>query len=84
MMTKNIENEIRIILKSLIPNFPSNIQSDKSLSEFASLDSLSFLHLVVQLEQQYNVQIDDDLLIINNFDTIQKIISVISELIVKR
>lgn len=42
------------------------------------MDSIAFIHIIVALEEQMDIEIPDEYLIINEMNTIQKILNVVS------
>lgn len=72
-------NDIKII-KNLIYTLIENekeIDNDTLLNE-VGIDSLRYVELVLVLEEEYSIQIEDEDLIIENFETIDKIIDLIN------
>ena len=55
-------------------------QVDDDLSELG-LDSLSFIRLIVSLEEEYNVEFKDEDLILSNMNTVKKIFSAVQRLL---
>lgn len=47
-------------------------------------DSIRFIELIVDIENKFQIELDDELLIMNNFSTISKIIDNISLIISRR
>lgn len=45
-------------------------------------DSFRFIQLIVQLEKEFSIEIPDDLLMFDNFDSFDKIYNIISGLII--
>lgn len=45
------------------------------------VDSFQFIQLIVQLEQEFHIEISDDLLLFENFETFDKIYNLVSGLI---
>jgi acyl carrier protein len=46
----------------------------QNLNDFQEeMDSLGFIEMIVHVEQTYNISIEDDYLLIENFDSIDKL-----------
>ena len=68
-----IEKKIEKILKSI----KKNIKLNSIISE--QLDSMQFLNLVIQLEQNFQVKIPESKIKVNNFKNVKKIKSLVNE-----
>ena len=55
--------------------------TEKSEIKEISLDSLSFIELVVKLEEEYGISFDDEQLNIYDYETVTDIITTVEELI---
>lgn len=55
-----------------------NIRLDTKLNEI-SLDSLSFISLIVNLEQEFDMEFDDEELNIYDWETVQEIVNLVEE-----
>lgn len=42
------------------------------------MDSIAFIHIIVALEERMDIEIPDEYLIVNEMNTIQKILNVVS------
>lgn len=76
-----MENTIRLALANVL-----NLADISSLSlqdslEDEGLDSINFVTLIVMLEDAFDIQIPEDKLEYKNFQTIERILKVIGELI---
>lgn len=60
----------------------AGINGDDNLIEYA-LDSLTAIELVVNLESEFDIEVDEDDLLIEKLDTINKIILLIKKYISK-
>lgn len=71
-----MKEEIRHYLFSNAPGGPLESLGDtESLLEAGVIDSMSMLDLIAHLESTYNVTVDEDEMIPENFDTIEGIAS---------
>ena len=70
---------IEIINGLLGDNSISEFQKDDNLADIG-LDSIQFIQLVVSLEEKFGCEIPDSKLILSEMDTVNKIVSVLSEL----
>ena len=68
-----IEKKIEKILKSI----KKNIKLNSIISE--QLDSMQFLNLVIQLEQNFQVKIPKSKIKVKNFKNVKKIKSLVNE-----
>lgn len=56
----------------------NNVTPETKLKEI-SLDSLSFISLIVNLEQEFGIEFDDEELNIYEWETVQEIINLVEE-----
>lgn len=54
---------------------------DKELMNLG-IDSIAFIHIVVEIEECFGIEIPDEYLVLSEMGTINKIVSVVSELVV--
>ena len=52
---------------------------EKDLTELG-MDSIVFIHMIVQIEDQFEIEIPDEYLILNKLNTISKIAEIICQL----
>jgi phosphopantetheine attachment domain protein len=52
---------------------------DENIFELG-MDSIAFIHIIVALEEEFECEIPDDKLLINEMDTVKKIIDVLQTL----
>ena len=78
MKEVTVEGVLRVI--NLLDNIEvSNEQLDESLPDLG-MDSISFIQIVVGLEEAFDCEIPDSKLLISEMDTVQKMIDVLQEL----
>jgi acyl carrier protein len=78
---ETIENGVREILSSMFSNADIyTIELEDQLENKLGIDSLKVLQLIVELETKFNVEVDDNDLLLENFATINKIITIINRL----
>lgn len=75
-MEEIIKNIVTEILK--LDNNDVNISLEDDLTSFG-LDSLNAIEIVVNLESEFDIQIDDDDLLIDNLSSIHKIMGLIDK-----
>lgn len=56
------------------------IQEDCDLSQIG-MDSITFIHVIVALEEEFNIEIPDEKLLISEMNTVSKIEDVISDVL---
>lgn len=78
MKEVTVEGVLRVI--NLLDNIEvSNEQLDESLPDLG-MDSISFIQIVVGLEEAFDCEIPDSKLLISEMDTVQKMLDVLQEL----
>ena len=78
MKEVTVEGVLRVI--NLLDNIEvSNEQLDESLPDLG-MDSISFIQIVVGLEEAFDCEIPDSKLLISEMDTVQKMIDLLQEL----
>ena len=75
----NYELKIKEILKKVLNIETENLDSSTHLHN-TILNSLTFIKLIVLLEEEFDIQFDDDDLDIEKFETIESIIDYIKQL----
>ncbi|RMF56301.1 MAG: acyl carrier protein [Calditrichaeota bacterium] len=78
MEPKKVAKEIRDFLyeENLKSEF-ENLSDDDSLLEMGIIDSVKMLDLIEYIENQYEIQVDEDDMIPENFDSINAIVAYI-------
>ena len=56
------------------------IDEDMELENYIQ-DSLQFMSFIVELEQYFNVEIPDDLLLFEHFEKVSDVVNIISEIL---
>lgn len=72
---------IKKILEEINPY--EEFDEDTELIESAMLDSLTIVFLVTQLEEKYNVTVDEKLILPENFTSIRKIADLLKQVLHK-
>ncbi|WP_176543130.1 acyl carrier protein [Bacillus thuringiensis] len=70
------EKRIRDVLKAFAEDEDKNVEDLKlndSILDELHIDSLKFIELVVELEQEFDIEISDEYLMAENFESISKI-----------
>lgn len=70
-MKEKIARIIGMVLE-LAPEQMKNIRGDEDLVELG-LDSLNAIEVIVNLESEFNIQVEDEDLLLNNISTIEKL-----------
>ncbi len=75
--------EYRSIIKEILGEIEpyEEIENDTDLIESQILDSLSIVFLVTQLEDKYNIVIDENKVLPQNFKSINIIAGILNELL---
>jgi len=71
-------NEIRLLLFKI--GFSHKIEDTDSFSKIG-MDSIVFVHLLIEVELMFNIEIPDDLLLMERIGSIAKLSSVIEGLL---
>jgi len=79
-MNNKLEQVVILCLKRVIGD--EEVSADTSLLE-AGMNSMSFVRLVVELEDELNMEIHDEDIDLENFVTVEKICSVVKKYFVE-
>lgn len=77
---KTMEKIIRDLISQIVElekNVTDSIDLDTDLVEYG-LNSLNAIELVVRLEEEFEIEVDDENLLIDNINTINKLMSIIN------
>lgn len=66
------ECRIENIIKQCLKLDKNEIDEESILTDYG-MDSLNFVELIVRIEEEYDISIEDEDLLIENFNTISKI-----------
>lgn len=76
---------IELIFKDNDSTIGSLINDDEimqiNIFDDLGYDSVRFIELIVDIENRFQIELDDELLVINNFSTISRIIEIISSVL---
>lgn len=72
------EKVIEVVSEALEIFEPEQLRANSNLYEFG-LDSLNAIILVSNLEKAFNIEIEDEELLFENFDSVPKIIELVSK-----
>ncbi len=75
-LTERIENIILTVLK-IDPEIIKELSPDESLNRIG-VDSVNFIEIVISLEEEFNIAFEDDELLLQNLNTINKLKNIIS------
>jgi acyl carrier protein len=64
---------VEFIQKNFVFNEKRKLRDDESLLESGVIDSTGILELINFIEESFRIKIDDNQLVANNFDSINKI-----------
>lgn len=77
------KSEIKAKILEILSNLFQNTGIDTDVLEYVDLiddlgmDSVNFISLIVELEAEFDIQIPDDMLLLENFKCVDDIVSVI-------
>ena len=80
-MKKTSMQIARIVENYLDEMILNSSDYDKELMNLG-IDSMAFIHIVVEIEEYFGIEIPDEYLVMNEMSTVNKIVSVIMKLIV--
>lgn len=75
-LAERIENIILTVLK-IEPEIIKELSPDETLNRIG-VDSVNFIEIVISLEEEFNIAFEDDELLLQNLNTINKLKNVIS------
>ncbi|EMS70587.1 acyl carrier protein [Ruminiclostridium cellobioparum] len=75
-LEEKIENIILNVLK-IQPEIIKELSPDETLNRIG-VDSVNFIEIVISLEEEFNIAFEDDELLLQNLNTVNKLKSVIS------
>lgn len=79
-MTEITIEKILEIINSTIENSEiTAVQSDEDLQQFG-MDSLTFVRIVVLMEEEFDLEIPDSYLIVSEMNTVAKILNVLKSI----
>ncbi len=76
-LTQRIENIITAVLK-LEPEKIKELSRDETLNRIG-VDSVNFIEIVISLEDEFGIAFEDDELLLQNLNTINKLHNIISD-----
>lgn len=81
--TADIESTVtRILIEQLgLEIDASEIKSDASLLDDVGLDSVALIRFAMGLENEFDIEIDDDDLVLDNFETTGRVVSYVQGLL---
>ncbi|MBG9754198.1 phosphopantetheine-binding protein [Lysinibacillus sp. RSDA_15] len=75
-----IKKVLKLVANDVKESTIDNLLTEETLLEKLQIDSLKFIELVVELEQEFNVEISDEYLIAENFESISRIEELLVEI----
>ena len=84
------KSEIKVKILEILGILFQNTGIDTDVLEYVDLiddlgmDSVNFIALIIQLESEFDIQIPDDMLLLENFKCVDDIVSVIENEISKK
>lgn len=78
-MTETIRTKIKdFILRNFVFEENGRVENDQSLLKSGIVDSTGILELIAFAEAEFNVRFDDNELVADNFDTIERVTACVS------
>lgn len=79
MMTGTIKRELIELISELFKDkgFDIDIIEYVDLIDDLGMDSITFISIVVEIESQFDIEISDDMLLLENFKCVDDIVSIV-------
>lgn len=86
MTTETIKQEVIELISELFKDkgFDIDILEYVDLIEDMGMDSITFISIVVEIEEHFAVEVPDDILLLENFKSVDDIVSVIENELSKK
>lgn len=86
MTPKEIKRKIIKIISQLFEDkgFDIDVIEHVNLIDDLGMDSITFIAIIVELESQFDIEVADDILLIDNFTHIDKIFYIIQNELLKK
>ena len=78
-MGESLEDQVVCILNTTIKNVEITATMDIDLLEL-NVDSIMFIHIIIELEDHFNIEIPDEYLLLTELNTVSKMVNLISVL----
>lgn len=75
MDKQNIQEKIGEILEKVLGNNSSSNESDMDFSK--DIDSIKFVTIILEIENEFNIEIDDDDFDMDNFTSADKLVDLV-------
>jgi len=76
-MREKIIQIIKEVCKGQI-DIPNDIKDDENLTFDYGLDSMNYIAIISRIEDEFNIEFPEELLLINNFESVSNIMSTIN------
>lgn len=85
MILEKIKNEVINLIYDVFKDqgYETNIIEYVDLVDDMGMDSITFISIIVELEEKFNITISDDVLLIDNFKKIDNIVDIVNKEILK-
>ena len=80
-MTKDILNKVLRILNANMKNIEITSEQKEDDLSTIGLDSITFIHIIVALEEEFYIEIPDEYLMLTKMNTISKMTEVVSAVV---
>ena len=86
MERDEIKTKVISILSNLFPDpgIDKDVLECVDLQDDLGMDSITFISIVVEVEAHFNIEIPDNILLLENFQTVDAIISVVETELMKK
>lgn len=82
------ENDIKAAIIEILTNNLNDVSKDEIkdelLLEDIGLDSLTYIRIIVQIEEQFSIELDDEILDIHMNPTVGELLNNISKIIISK
>lgn len=71
---KGSENIRKKVLEVIVNNIDIKTKSEITMLSNINVDSIAFITIVVELEKEFNIEFDDEMLLITKFPTVKSMV----------
>lgn len=84
-MRNSFKKKIINIVNNNLPN-KNNISLAEEKLDLTNigLDSITFINIIIEIEEKLNIEIPDDYILISKMNTLEKIINIVSQVVINK